>query len=301
MSSSVPRVPSVSSRLASRPSLFALGLLLALGSGARAESELVFDLSGFSPAGVGGEVIGIATSTAHVVHGRIDATFVSHEPGEWSLFANFELPTGLDGVDSETLGWEGAGTFHTTLETDAFNGFLAPAPGQASYAWYLQYAGGVPIVLPGGGTGFGPVDGEFSELVLTLTVCDCPPGPFSDLGHALAGTLGEPQLTGTGNLCRSAPTSIALSDARPGGTAFLVLGAASVWLPFKGGTLIPDPGFVVLPLPIDGAGGVAFDFTFPIGLPSGLQLWMQDWIPDPAGALGFAASNTLLLTVPDDC
>jgi hypothetical protein len=33
----------------------------------------------------------------------------------------------------------------------------------------------------------------------------------------------------------------------------------------------------------------------------GLQFWFQDWIPDPAGPAGFAASNALLATVPSDC
>ena len=276
-------------------------LLFALSTTARAESELVFDLSGFVPSTVGGELIGVSTAGGHIVHARIDATFVSNQPAPWTLFANFALPTGIAGVDSQTEGWDGIGTFHKSFQTDAFNGLLAPSPGQPFYTWLLEYAGGAPFTLPGGGVGFGPVDGVFTELVLTLIVCDCPVGAWADLGHALAGTLGEPQLAGTGNLCRSAPTTVSLTNARPGGTAFMVLGASSVWLPFHAGLLIPDPSFLIVPLPIDGAGEVTIAFTFPIGLPPGLQLWFQDWIPDPAGIFGYASSNALLATVPADC
>jgi hypothetical protein len=283
----------------------ALLLLAAAGAAtttaAAGETQIVFDVSPFEPAAVAGELLAISSAGGHVVHGRIDATFVSNEPGEWSLFANFALPTGIAGVDSETLGWEGAGTFSTSLETDAFNGLLGPPRGETFFFWFVEWAGGVPFTLPGGGPGIGPVDGVFTTFKLTLTVCDCPVGTWADLGHALAGTQGEPQLLGTGNLCPGAPGSLQLTSAKPGGSAFLVVGLSSVWLPFRGGLLIPDPGFLVLPLPLDGAGAATLPFVFPIGVPAGLNFWFQAWIPDAAGPVGFAASNALLATVPSDC
>ena len=273
---------------------------LLLAAPAAASSEIVIDLSPFTPDAVAGELIAISAETAHVVHGRIDATFVSREPGPWSLWVDFALPTGVAGLDSETLGWSGAGTFSASIDTEAFNGTLAPPDGQAFWTWFMQWAGGAPFELPGGGTGLGPVDGTFTQLVLTLTVCDCPGGTWVDLGHALAGTQGEPHLAGTGNLCPSAPGSLVLTNGRPGATAFLVVGLSSVWLPFHGGLLIPDP-FLIVPVPLDGAGHDALPFVFPIGVPMGLQFWFQDWIPDPAAVAGFSASNALLATVPSDC
>jgi hypothetical protein len=276
-------------------------LLACTGAAAAGETQIVFDVSPLHPDAVGGELIAISSASGHVVHGRIDATFVSNEPGEWSLFANFALPTGIAGVDSETLGWEGAGSFSTSLETDAFNGALGPPRGEAFFFWFVEWVGGAPFTLPGGGSGIGPVDGVFTELVLTLTVCDCPVGTWADLGHALAGTAGEPQLAGLGNLCPSAPGSLQLTSGMPDGSAFLVVGLSSVWMPFHGGLLIPDPGFLLVPLPLDGAGAATLPFVFPNGVPMGLELWFQVWLKDAAAVDGFAASNALLATVPSDC
>ena len=280
------------------PHLLILGLLSA--PAAAQTSEVVFDFSPFTPDTVGGEMMVLGTQPLNIVRARVDATYVGNDTVPWSLWVNFALPTGIAGVDSATEGWEDAGTFSASFETDALNGYVAPAPGQSSYLWFVEWAGGKSFDLPGGGVGFGPVDGVFTQLVLTLTVVDAPPSAWLDLGHALAGTLGEPLLTGNGNLCRSAPGSLVLSNARPGGSTFLVVGLASVWAPFKGGLLLPAPD-LVLALPIDAAGTCALPFTFPIGMPMGLPFWVQHWIPDPAGVAGFAASNALLATVPSDC
>lgn len=275
--------------------------LAALAGPAAAQSELVFDLSPFTPEGVGGELIGLSAASGHVVHARIDATFVSNQPAPWTMSVAFALPTGVAGVDSETQGWAGVGTFSASIPTEAFNGPLGPPEGQALYIWFLQWTGGAPFELPGGGVGLGPVDGTFTQLTLTLMLCACPAGTWSDLGAALAGTLGKPQLTGTGNLCRGAPGALVLDSARPGGSAFLVVGFSSLWHPFHGGVLVPDVDVLIAGLPIDAAGHLALPFTFPIGVPAGLQIWFQDWIPDPAAVAGFAASNALLATVPSDC
>ncbi len=287
-----------------RLSRFALVTACSLGlavSVPALESELVFDVSPLNPDAVGGELIGVSTSAGHVVHARLDATFVSADPGPWTLGVSFGLPTGIAGVDSQTLGWAGVGSFSTSLQTDAFNGVLGPPPGQSHFTWFVEWSGGTPFMLPGGGFGVKPVQGVFTQLVLTLTLSDSPPGAWTDLGHATSGALGEPHLAGTGNLCRSAPGSLVLSSARPGGSAFLVVGFSSLWHPFHGGLLIPAPDLVLAPLPIDAAGGHTLPFSFPIGVPEGLQLWFQDWIPDPAGPSGYASSNALLATVPSDC
>lgn len=263
-------------------------------------TQLVFDLSPFEPAGVAGEVLGLSGATGHVVHARLDATFVCAEPGDWSMSVQFALPTGLSGFDSQSLGWSGSGTFDVTLETDALNGPLAPAPGQTFWAWLVEWAGGKPVALPGGGVGLQPLDGSFTELRLTLTLGDDLPGPWVDAGQALAGVLGEPQLAASGNLCPGAPGALQLAGARPGAAAFLVLGLSSAWLPFHAGVLVPSPD-VLLVQAVDRTGAASLPFVFPAGVPSGLSLWFQSWIPDAAGPAGFAASNALLAGVPWDC
>jgi len=278
-------------------------LLLALSLSAPAVAQthdVVFDFSPFTPDSVSGELFLLGTEPLNIVHARIDATFVSSDTHAWSLWVNFELPTGLAGLDSQAEGWSGTGTFTKSFTTDALDGYVAPADPGGSYAWFVEWAGGHEFTLPGGGVGFAPVDGVFTQLVLTLTVADAPPAAWLDLGQALPGALGAPLLAGSGNLCRSAPGSLALSDAKPGATSFLVVGLASLWAPFRGGVLVPAPD-VVVPLPVDAAGSWTLPFSFPVGVPAGTPIWFQDWIPDPTGPKGFAASNALLASVPSDC
>jgi hypothetical protein len=262
--------------------------------------DVVFDFSPLTPDSVAGELFLLGTEPLNIVHARIDATFLSSDTNGWSIWLNFELPTGLAGVDSQAEGWSGTGRFSKSFTTDALDGYVAPAEAGGSYAWFVEWAGGHEFTLPGGGVGFAPVDGVFAQLVLTLTVVDAPPATWLDLGQALPGTLGAPLLAGSGNLCRSAPGALVLSHAKPGATSFLVVGLSSLWAPFRGGVLVPAPD-VVVPLPVDAAGSCALPFSFPVGIPEGTPIWFQHWFKDAAGPAGFAASNALMATVPADC
>ena len=80
-----------------------------------------------------------------------------------------------------------------------------------------------------------------------------------------------------------------------------MLGYATVNAPFLGGTLVPDPAFpgLVLPVVTDLNGEVVIQAITPAGLPSGFTFYTQYWIADP-GAAGapFAASNALAGTTP---
>ncbi len=141
--------------------------------------EVVFDFSPMVPPGVGGEFFNITTLQGEIVHARVDATFISNEEAEWSIFANFEFPTGITGVDSQTGGWKGVGRFSTSFETDALNGILVPPSGSPFVTWFLTYAGGTPSELPGGGIALGPMDGYFETLTLTVTLATCPVGDLT--------------------------------------------------------------------------------------------------------------------------
>jgi hypothetical protein len=121
---------------------------------------------------------------------------------------------------------------------------------------------------------------------------------FTTLGGALAGSNGLPQLAGKGTLVPGSPVSLTLSSALPNSTAALIVGLSAVDMPFKGGTLVPAPDILITGLPVSGTGTLALASTWPAGLPAGLSLWFQEWIVDPAGPKGFAASNGLLAITP---
>jgi hypothetical protein len=121
---------------------------------------------------------------------------------------------------------------------------------------------------------------------------------WTDLGNALAGTNGEPHVTGSGSLEPLSPVSLTLSNALPSGQAYLVFGFSQLSAPFKGGVLEPNPDLVFDPLPTDGAGGLLLSTHWPSGVPSGFTSYMQFWVPDAGGPKGFAASNGLAGTTP---
>lgn len=122
--------------------------------------------------------------------------------------------------------------------------------------------------------------------------------PWTDVRSALAGVSGLPQLVGIGTLIGGAPVSLGLSNARPNSTAVLVLGVSLLSAPFKGGILVPTPDLIVAGLTTDGSGALHIDFLWPAAIPSGSMFWVQLWVIDPAGPLGFSASNGIQGTTP---
>jgi hypothetical protein len=124
------------------------------------------------------------------------------------------------------------------------------------------------------------------------------PGTWTDLGFALAGLLGNPQLVGTGPLLGGQNVTLSLTNARPFSTTALVIGLSAINASFKGGTLVPFPDVVVGGISTGGAGNVPITFAWPTGLPSGFTTRFQHWIVDSTGPAGLSASNAVAGTTP---
>ena len=60
---------------------------------------------------------------------------------------------------------------------------------------------------------------------------------------------------------------------------------------------MPDLDFILIDR-TDAAGETQLAGTWPAGLPSGFQVFLQSWLFDPAGAAGFAATPAMRATVP---
>ena len=116
---------------------------------------------------------------------------------------------------------------------------------------------------------------------------------WTDLGFALAGAVGAPTLSGTGELVAGAPGTIALGNAAPLAPAVLFVSLLSQPQPFKGGMLVPVPVMLVLPLPTGAGGSVTLAFAWPSGIPTGTELYLQAAIQDAAAPAGVALSNAL--------
>ena len=125
--------------------------------------------------------------------------------------------------------------------------------------------------------------------------------PWTQLGHGLAGTWGTPSLWAAGTLEADTPLSLTLDDGLQNSVGYLVLGFERLDLPFSGGTLVPAfeaPTGAFVPLPTGMIGAFTIGGVWPAGVPSGLSLYTQMWIVDPAGPFGLSATNALQGDVP---
>ena len=120
---------------------------------------------------------------------------------------------------------------------------------------------------------------------------------WANFGQGLAGTLGTPKLLGTGLLFPNKVVKLRLQNVPGGLTAALIAGLANLSAPFKGGVLVPSPSIIVTPL-ITTPAGLTLSAAWPGPFPSGVDLYFQFWIADPAGPAGFSASNAVRGTTP---
>jgi hypothetical protein len=127
---------------------------------------------------------------------------------------------------------------------------------------------------------------------------DACEGTWTDLGHALAGSAGEPHLAGTGTLIASQALTLTLTNALPSSSATLIVGLSSLNAPFKGGVIVPHPDVLIFGLPTGPAGTLPLTAHWPGGLPPSFTIYFQYWIVDAAGPVGLSASNGLGATTP---
>jgi Tol biopolymer transport system component len=117
-------------------------------------------------------------------------------------------------------------------------------------------------------------------------------GAWIDLGGALPGSIGEPELTVFGGLGAGSTSSFDLSASAPSSFGVQVFGVTRLDLPFAGGVLIPALD-VLKPFATTPVGGATKQQPWSPMLPGGLDVYVQAWALDPAAAQAFSASNAL--------
>jgi hypothetical protein len=118
---------------------------------------------------------------------------------------------------------------------------------------------------------------------------------WTDLGMGKPGITGTPAMIGTGPLTGGSANSVRLLNGRGGATANLVYGLSNLSVPFKGGTMVPFPDFIVVGLAINTPGELTLPFIWPVGVPAGVPIYGQFWVQDVDAKNGLAASNGLQL------
>jgi len=125
---------------------------------------------------------------------------------------------------------------------------------------------------------------------------------WADEGNGLAGVTGEPVLVGEGSLWPTEPVRLTLMNSVPNGLGFLMYGLVALNLPFKGGVVVPQffpPFGNAFPWPLSPLGDATLTVPLPPSIAlSGLDLYLQTWVLDAAGPVGYAASNAIKGSFP---
>lgn len=223
-------------------------------------------------------------------------------PTDGHIFAKFGSSVGVDGHDlfigseQNHVGAQASSgsvyRYGTASGNQVDKLFASDAQPNDQFGAKIAVAGGV--LVSGADR-----DDDLGDSSGSAYVFDLIP-EWSSQGCALYGAHGPPVLVGMGSLAGLDPVSLSLTHALENSLAYLIVGLTAVNSPFLGGTLVPDPappGFVFA-LPTGPAGAIQISSTWPVGVPSGLKLYCQYWIADPAGPAGFSASNAISGTTP---
>ncbi|HEX5012497.1 MAG TPA: sulfatase-like hydrolase/transferase [Planctomycetota bacterium] len=136
---------------------------------------------------------------------------------------------------------------------------------------------------------------EYGQL---STAIELQPEPFNATGIGMAGQLGEPRLSGAGDLSPGTPLSLEMEAACPLAPALLFLGQAWLGTAFHGGVLGPKVLLAFPPMVTDSDGRLETRGLWPEDVPPGMQIILQFWLHDPASLTGYAASNELVIMTP---
>ncbi len=121
------------------------------------------------------------------------------------------------------------------------------------------------------------------------------PVAVTDLGQALAGTSGEPNLCMLGSLEPGTPVRVDLGNAAASAPSVLFAGVSPLNLLLNGGTLVPNPDLLIVLVTPPG-GSLTLNSNWPSGLPLGFEVYLQWWIQDAGGPQGWSATNALVGT-----
>jgi PKD repeat protein len=139
-------------------------------------------------------------------------------------------------------------------------------------------------------------DGAGNQVTWQENTLASPNWPY--LGQGLAGDLGNPVLTGGGELSEGSNVNLRLTNANQNAPAVLVIGFSRIDIPILGGTLVPFPNFKQKGLLTDANGEIAWDLIWPPGLSPNTTLYFQCWVSDASGPQGLTASNGLSSASP---
>ena len=112
---------------------------------------------------------------------------------------------------------------------------------------------------------------------------------WDPMGHGLPGSS-TPRLWMSGLMSVGETVHMDVTGAQPAAFGAFLLGTSELSAHFKGGTLVPFPELVI-PVTTDANGAVSLAALMQVALPSGLDLFVQTWLVDAGGPVGYAATD----------
>jgi hypothetical protein len=230
-----------------------------------------------------------------------DTLVVAPGHGDGTFGAPLVTPTANDPEQLLVDDLDGDGRLDVAFATS-----VPPAPGPNGTIWFYLGQGGGALSPAGGLTSADAVrdlrfvdtnlDGATDLIVLSdsqVMVLLNGDGPWEKLDHPLPGAAGYSGLVGEGTLQPSTPLTIAIHDGPPLAPIVFVVGTSAAMVPFKGGTLVPQPLLVIPAGTTNGLGALKLGGSWPASVPSGASLFLQAWLVDAGGPAGFSATNAL--------
>ncbi len=186
--------------------------------------------------------------------------------------------SGINFANGESFGSGGDfGRYHATLPNGMYT-LTVQAAGYLDSIQQVTVAVGSPV---------------------TLDVALVPePNAWQDLGGGSLGSAGIPGLSGTGTLEANTLVTLDLQAALPNALLLGWISTSSSPLFAAGGTLYTNPLLHQFQFMANTSGQLGLPTTWPAGLPSGTQLWVQFVCEDGGVVFGFTLSNALLGTTP---
>jgi Glucose / Sorbosone dehydrogenase len=184
--------------------------------------------------------------------------------------------------------------------------------------WSLVYNGVSAVVTertaelaPGGGLALNLITSFGQDNDSELYICDqgsgaangeifaiVPDGPFTDLGHALAGVNGPPVLAGVGTLKTGSVGAFNVSQAKASTTGLLFIALGQGAANYKGGTLVAFPPITLVPLATTTAGSLQLGWASWPPMPSATTIVLQGAFSDAAAVHGVSLTNGLKAVTP---
>ncbi len=217
----------------------------------------------------------------------------------WYLFDNISVAGNpgwttysvtIDDPSSTTLpaGWEGYG------DEDALANPILPDG--VTFADVLSGVDEVALHTLQPGFFFGFTD--FDLVIDNVSIAFPDADPWSDLGGGTVGANGPDTLAGNGTLVGGTTAGLDSTGAPANALTLAWLSFSSVPFNALGGTVHAAPFSNQFLFTADGAGDVSVSTTWPVGVPSGTEVWFQFLSADPSVVWGITMTNGLKATTP---